>query len=151
MGLNASRLALRQVLAIGVVLFGATSTTSTTSTGAQLRPDQDAIEGAPRELIERLRASPFDYFRSVNRPWIARVCDVFAEDLPRVPTVRLHGDAHIEQFAVTKDAWGLDDFDDSARGPAHRAAHRTPGRSGIRLRSRRHTGATSHGACVMKC
>jgi hypothetical protein len=35
-----------------------------------------------------------------------------------VPNVRLHGDAHIEQFALTKDAWGLDDFDDSARGPA---------------------------------
>jgi hypothetical protein len=32
--------------------------------------------------------------------------------------VRLHGDAHVEQFAVTRDAWGLDDFDDSARGPA---------------------------------
>ena len=31
---------------------------------------------------------------------------------------RLHGDAHLEQFALTKDAWGLDDFDDSARGPA---------------------------------
>jgi hypothetical protein len=30
----------------------------------------------------------------------------------------LHGDAHVEQFALTKDAWGLDDFDDSARGPA---------------------------------
>jgi hypothetical protein len=32
--------------------------------------------------------------------------------------VRLHGDAHVEQFAFTADAWGLDDFDDSARGPA---------------------------------
>jgi hypothetical protein len=32
--------------------------------------------------------------------------------------VRLHGDAHVEQFALTKDAWGLDDFDDSTRGPA---------------------------------
>jgi len=30
--------------------------------------------------------------------------------------VRLHGDAHVEQFALTKDAWGLDDFDDSTRG-----------------------------------
>jgi hypothetical protein len=30
----------------------------------------------------------------------------------------LHGDAHVEQFALAQDAWGLDDFDDSARGPA---------------------------------
>jgi hypothetical protein len=30
----------------------------------------------------------------------------------------LHGDAHVEQFALSQDAWGLDDFDDSARGPA---------------------------------
>ena len=31
--------------------------------------------------------------------------------------VRLHGDAHVGQFAVTRDAWGLADFDDSAHGP----------------------------------
>ena len=85
---------------------------------AQLRPEPDAIKLAPRELIDRLRADPIDYFRFVNRPWIARVCEVFAEDMPDLPIVRLHGDAHLEQFAVTKDAWGLDDFDDSARGPA---------------------------------
>jgi hypothetical protein len=35
-----------------------------------------------------------------------------------MPIVLLHGDAHIEQFALTNDAWGLDDFDDAARGPA---------------------------------
>ena len=100
------------VLAIGLVLGG------TSSAQAQLRPEPDAIKLAPRELIDRLRANPTDYFRFVNRPWIARVCEVFAADLPNVPIVRLHGDAHIEQFAVTEDAWGLDDFDDSARGPA---------------------------------
>jgi hypothetical protein len=99
-------------LAIGLVLGG------TPSAQAQLRPEPDAIKLAPRELIDRLRASPTDYFRFVNRPWIARVCEVFAADLPNVPIVRLHGDAHIEQFAATEDAWGLDDFDDSARGPA---------------------------------
>ena len=44
------------------------------------------------------------------------MCEVFA-DVPDAPIVRLHGDAHVEQFAFTKDAWGLDDFDDSARGP----------------------------------
>ena len=34
------------------------------------------------------------------------------------PNVQLHGDAHLEQYAFTKSAWGLDDFDDSTRGPA---------------------------------
>ena len=85
---------------------------------AQLRPEPEAIKLAPRELIDRLRADPIDYFRFVNRPWIARVCAVFAGDMRDLPIVRLHGDAHLEQFAVTKDEWGLDDFDDSSRGPA---------------------------------
>jgi hypothetical protein len=106
------RLAVSHVLAIGLVLGG------TPSAQGRLRPEPDAIKLAPRDLIDRLRASPTDYFRFVNRPWIARVCELFAADLPGVPIVRLHGDAHLEQFAVTEDTWGLDDFDDSARGPA---------------------------------
>jgi hypothetical protein len=112
MEVNALRLALRHVLAIAVVLIGASSAR------AQLRPEPDAIALAPRELIDQLRADPMDYFRFVNRPWIARVCDVFADEMRGPPLVRLHGDAHVEQFAVTKDTWGLDDFDDSTRGPA---------------------------------
>ena len=83
-----------------------------------LRPEPDALNRAMPQLVERLRAEPFTYFRFVNRPWVARVCEVFDADLRDVPIVRLHGDAHIEQFAFTNDAWGLDDFDDSARGPA---------------------------------
>ena len=83
-----------------------------------LRAEPHSLEDAPPKLIERLRADPYDYFRFVNRSWIARVCEVFRKDVEELPAVRLHGDAHVEQFAVTKDAWGLDDFDDSARGPA---------------------------------
>jgi hypothetical protein len=82
----------------------------------QLRPQPAALAGAPADLIDHLRADPFNYFRFVNRAWTARVCEAFA-DLPDLPIVRLHGDAHVEQFALTKDAWGLDDFDDSTRGP----------------------------------
>ena len=85
---------------------------------APLRPDPESLERAKPELIERLRADPYDYFRFINRSWIARVCDDFSSDLEGLPVVRLHGDAHVEQFALAKDAWGLDDFDDSARGPA---------------------------------
>src|SRR5262249_9534628 len=65
--------------------------------------------GAAPELVERLRAEPFAYFRFVNRAWTSRVCQMFAD--VREPTiVRLHGDAHVEQFALTEDDWGLDDF-----------------------------------------
>ena len=85
---------------------------------APFRVEPQALTHATPELIEQLRADPYVYFRFVNRAWIARVCDVFSRDLEELPVVRLHGDAHVEQFAVTKDAWGLDDFDDSARGPA---------------------------------
>jgi uncharacterized protein DUF2252 len=83
-----------------------------------LRAEPGSLERAPPELIERLRADPYNYFRFINRSWIARVCDVFGRDLRELPIMRLHGDAHLEQFAVMQDAWGLDDFDDSARGPA---------------------------------
>ena len=83
-----------------------------------LRPDPESLERAEPKLIQKLRADPYDYFRFVNRPWIARVCEAFGAELPGLPVVQLHGDAHVEQFAFTKDAWGLEDFDDSARGPA---------------------------------
>src|SRR5262245_3204109 len=83
-----------------------------------IRAEPKSLEQEMPELIQRLRADPYDYFRFVNRSWIGRVCDDFSSDLEGLPVVRLHGDAHVEQFALTQDAWGLDDFDDSARGPA---------------------------------
>ena len=82
-----------------------------------LRPHPQVLASAPAELIDRLRADPFTYFRFINRAWTERVCEAFA-DLTSPTIVRLHGDAHVEQFALTQDAWGLDDFDDSTRGPA---------------------------------
>ena len=82
-----------------------------------LRPHPLILASAPAELIDRLRADPFTYFRFINRAWTERVCEAFV-DLTSPTIVRLHGDAHVEQFALTQDAWGLDDFDDSTRGPA---------------------------------
>ena len=35
-----------------------------------------------------------------------------------VPLFNLHGDAHLEQYAITDLGRGLTDFDDSSRGPA---------------------------------
>ena len=88
-----------------------------TAPRAQIRPEPAALADAAADLLDRLRTDSFAYFRFVNRPWTSRVCDVFA-DVQDAPIVRLHGDAHLEQFAFTKDAWGLDDFDDSSRGPS---------------------------------
>jgi hypothetical protein len=100
------------LVAISVALTGAARNPE------PLRPDPESLGLAAPALIERLRTNPYDYFRFVNRSWIARVCDDFSRDLEGLPVIRLHGDAHVEQFAFTQDAWGLDDFDDSARGPA---------------------------------
>ncbi len=86
--------------------------------GPELRPESHVLAVASPELLERMRATPHDYFRFINHEWTARVCEVFAQDIPRLPTVQLHGDAHVEQYALTSHAWGLDDFDDSTRGPA---------------------------------
>ena len=83
-----------------------------------LTADPAALAAAPPDLIDRLRADPYNYFRFINHEWTSRVCDTFAADLPKQPIVQLHGDAHIEQYALTQDAWGLDDFDDATRGPA---------------------------------
>ena len=84
----------------------------------ELRPEAKVLAVASSEVLERMRATPHDYFRFINHEWTARVCEVFASDIGHLPTVQLHGDAHVEQYAFTSDRWGLDDFDDSARGPA---------------------------------
>jgi hypothetical protein len=84
----------------------------------ELKPEADVLAVASPELLARMRATPHDYFRFINHEWTARVCDLFARDIPHLPTVQLHGDAHVEQYALTSDDWGLDDFDDSTRGPA---------------------------------
>jgi uncharacterized protein DUF2252 len=84
----------------------------------RLRPDAGRLAAAAPELQARLREDPLAYFRFLNIPWAAAVCDAFRADLPRVPTAILHGDAHLEQYAVTATERGLDDFDDAAHGPS---------------------------------
>ena len=84
---------------------------------ARLLPDQAQLAAASPQLLARLRGGAFDYFRFVNRPWAERACQAFAGDLRSAPAASLHGDAHVEQYAFTSTARGLDDFDDSARGP----------------------------------
>lgn len=91
---------------------------SVSCSGKPLNADQATLAELPADLVERLRADPFNYFRFINHEWTTRVCDIFAADLPREPIVQLHGDAHVEQYAFTSNEWGLDDFDESTRGPA---------------------------------
>jgi hypothetical protein len=64
-----------------------------------------------------LRETPHNYFRFVNRPFSRAVCELFEDVRGSLPEVSLHGDAHVEQYAVTSLGRGLTDFDDSARGP----------------------------------
>lgn len=80
--------------------------------------DTTGPAAAPPALRQGLRDDPFTYFRFLNRDWAARVCEAFREDLPSLPTAIIHGDAHLEQYALTATAHGLDDFDDAAHGPS---------------------------------
>ena len=75
------------------------------------------LDGLPDVLRTKLADSPHAYFRFVDKAWTQAVCDEFRGDTASLPSVRLHGDAHVEQYAVTADSRGLDDFDDSAMGP----------------------------------
>jgi hypothetical protein len=82
----------------------------------RLSPEVPELRARPA-LVDRLRETPHNYFRFVNRPFSTAVCGVFDDLRGGLPDVNLHGDAHIEQYAVTSLGRGLVDFDDSARGP----------------------------------
>jgi hypothetical protein len=69
-------------------------------------------------LLERIVASPHGYLRFINIPFSREVCRRAGHLLGGVPIFNLHGDAHVEQYAVTDLGRGLTDFDDSSRGPA---------------------------------
>lgn len=69
-------------------------------------------------LLERILASPHGYLRFINIPFSSEVCRRAGHLLDGVPLFNLHGDAHIEQYAVTDLGRGLTDFDDSSTGPA---------------------------------
>jgi hypothetical protein len=82
----------------------------------RLSPELPELQARPA-LVDRLRETPHNYFRFVNRPFSEAVCGLFDDDQGSLPDVNLHGDAHIEQYAVTSLGRGLVDFDDAARGP----------------------------------
>lgn len=88
-----------------------------------VHPDSFDFTDNP-ELLARIRASPHGYFRFINIPFTRLVCerldhliDTGPLGVDRFP-FNLHGDAHLEQYAVTDLGRGLTDFDDSSEGPA---------------------------------
>ena len=68
-------------------------------------------------LLQRILTTPHGYFRFINIPFSTEVCHRFQEIISSAPYINLHGDAHIEQYAVTDLGRGLADFDDSSVGP----------------------------------
>jgi hypothetical protein len=83
--------------------------------GPGLRVDPKIIESSSPALVSRLARNPHGYFRFINREVAHLVCQRFAAE--KLPQVTLHGDAHLEQYALTELGRGLTDFDDGTRGP----------------------------------
>ena len=84
--------------------------------GLRVSPGASDLRARPA-LAGRLRETPHNYFRFVNRAFSVAVCRLFGDVRGSLPDVSLHGDAHVEQYAVTSLGHGLSDFDDAARGP----------------------------------
>jgi len=80
-------------------------------------PADPALAARP-ELVAKLAATPHFYFRFVNAAFASETCRIFSDVAGRLPDVNLHGDAHVEQYAVTSIGRGLTDFDDCTQGKA---------------------------------
>lgn len=74
--------------------------------------------GGRPDLLRRVRASAHGFYRAVNRSFTDCVCRASGSHVRSAPPVNLHGDAHLEQYAVTDEGRGLSDFDDATIGPA---------------------------------
>lgn len=104
-----------------LVLAAATSSAQTNGTASA---NSLFVDPATRDfsdnpaLLGRILKTPHGYFRYINIPFSQEVCRRFLSYLPSAPSFNLHGDAHIEQYAITDLGRGLTDFDDSSTGPA---------------------------------
>lgn len=74
--------------------------------------------GASPALLAKLDASAHRYSRLLANEVAARTCLSFRDVRWHLPVVAIHGDAHLEQFAVTPTTFGLEDFDQAGFGPA---------------------------------
>ncbi len=80
-------------------------------------PSDRADLAQNQELVARMRRSIFAYYRYIDAPFTERVCDEWSTSIDDQPLVNLHGDAHLEQYAVADDGRGLADFDTASIGP----------------------------------
>jgi hypothetical protein len=81
-----------------------------------ISPDSGEFLQNPK-LLERILEGPHNYFRFINMKFAEAVCLRFQKELGVIPNVNLHGDAHLENYAVTDRGRGLTDFDDATIGP----------------------------------
>ncbi len=81
-----------------------------------LHPDNFDFSQNP-QLLYRLTTSPHGYYRFINIPFAKLVCQRFKGSRLLSHSLNLHGDAHLEQYAVTDIGRGLSDFDDACSGP----------------------------------
>ncbi len=101
------------VLGLGLLLLAGRAAAD----GLALDPGDPRFSDRP-DLLAKLSATPHGYFRFVNAAFAAETCRLFTDVARSLPEVNLHGDAHVEQFAVTSLGSGLTDFDDCTRGYA---------------------------------
>lgn len=111
----------RAAALFGLMLVGGCASTPNTGGPGANNPLYEAPEDADLAanplLLWRITRGPHGYFRFINRRFAREVCERFAAETKTMPSVNLHGDAHLEQYAVTSVSRGLTDFDDSTRGP----------------------------------
>ena len=107
---------LRATLVLAALLLAGCKTTRSADQPLYVSPDSYNFGSNPK-LLERILATPHGYFRFVNVPFSEEVCRRFSSELKELPVVNLHGDAHLEQYAITDLGRGLTDFDDSSTGP----------------------------------
>ena len=81
-----------------------------------ISPDSNQLEQNPK-LLQRIQQGPHGYFRFINTKFSEAVCMRFQKYLGKIPNVNLHGDAHLENYAITELGRGLTDFDDATIGP----------------------------------
>ncbi len=80
---------------------------------------REAIEKAdPAFVQKKLSKSPYRLFRFAGAQSRDAVCIDMGIGFIDAPRVNLHGDPHLTQFVVTKNNYGLDDFDGAGSGPA---------------------------------
>ncbi len=104
----------------GALLLGlllATTARAETADGLAVDATDPRLAARP-DLVARLAATPHGYFRFVSQGFAAETCRLFSDVAGSLPEVNLHGDPHVEQYAVTSIGRGLTDFDDCTRGKA---------------------------------